>query len=129
MFRIEPLSRKPVYEQIVEQTETLVLTGAMKPGDQMPSVRSLAVTLSINPNTIQKAYIELDRRGIIQAAPGKGNFISPDAREQLCKTKRNQLNAFDTLVRELILAGVNQEELCERIKMLSAASLKGECDE
>lgn len=129
MFRIEPLSRKPVYEQIVEQTETLVLTGAMNAGDQMPSVRSLAVTLSINPNTIQKAYIELDRRGIIQAAPGKGNFIAPDAREHLCEAKREQLNAFDTLVRELTLAGIGQNELCERIKALTATSLKGENDQ
>ena len=128
MFRIEPLSRQPVYEQIVEQTETLVLTGTLKAGDQMPSVRTLAVTLSINPNTIQKAYIELDRRGIIQAAPGKGNFISPAAYDLLCQTKRNQLDAFDNLVRELFLAGVNKEELCERLTALAAASLKGECD-
>ncbi len=128
MFRIEPLSRKPVYEQIVEQTETLVLTGTLKAGDQMPSVRTLAVTLSINPNTIQKAYIELDRRGIIQAAPGKGNFISPAAYDLLCQTKRNQLDAFDNLVRELFLAGVEKEELCERLTALAAASLKGECD-
>lgn len=129
MFRIEPFSRKPVYEQIVEQTETLVLTGSLTPGDQMPSVRTLAVTLSINPNTIQKAYIELDRRGIIQAAPGKGNFISPDAYKRLCETKRDQLDAFDNLVRELTLAGVGQDELCERIKTLAATSLKGECDQ
>ena len=128
MFRIEPLSRQPVYEQIVEQTETLVLTGGLKAGDQMPSVRTLAVTLSINPNTIQKAYIELDRRGIIQAAPGKGNFISPTAYDLLCQTKRNQLDAFDDLVRELLLAGVEKEELCERLTALAAASLKGECD-
>ena len=128
MFRIEPLSRRPVYEQIVEQTETLVLTGGLKAGDQMPSVRSLAVTLSINPNTIQKAYIELDRRGIIQAAPGKGNFISPAAHELLCQKKRGQLDAFDALVRELTLAGVETQELCKRIEMLAATSLKGACD-
>ena len=128
MFRIEPLSRQPVYEQIVEQTETLVLTGSLKTGDQMPSVRSLAVTLSINPNTIQKAYIELDRRGIIQAAPGKGNFISPEAHDLLCQTKRSQLDAFDALVRELLLAGVEKEELSERLETLAATSVKGECD-
>ena len=126
MFRIDPLARKPVYEQIVEQTEMLVLTGAFQAGDQMPSVRSLAVTLSINPNTIQKAYIELDRRGIIQAAPGKGNFISPEAHARLCAEKRNRLESFDALVRELMLAGIQQEELCERIKALT--SLKGDSD-
>ncbi len=128
MFRIEPLSRKPVYEQIVEQTETLVLTGALTAGTQMPSVRSLAVTLSINPNTIQKAYIELDRRGVIQAAPGKGNFIAPDARDRLCAEKRNRLEAFDTLVRELTLAGIRPEELTDRIKTLTSTPMKGDSD-
>ncbi len=128
MFRIEPLSRRPVYEQLVEQTETLVLTGGLKPGDQMPSVRALAVTLSINPNTIQKAYLELDRRGILQAAPGKGNFVAPTAREQLCRQKRDGLDEFDTLARELLLAGIGKDELCERIHSLAATSLKGACD-
>jgi len=126
MFRIEPLSRKPVYEQLVEQTEMLVLTGTLKAGDQMPSVRALAVTLSINPNTIQKAYIELDRRGIIQAAPGKGNFISPAAREMLCTNKRSKMDEFDALVKELLLAGIEKTELCERVNALATTSLKGE---
>ena len=60
MFHIDPLSRKPVYEQIIDQMERFVLTGLMKPGTQLPSVRSLSMELSINPNTIQKAYSELD---------------------------------------------------------------------
>ena len=55
MFHIDPLSRKPVYEQIIDQMERFVLTGLMKPGTQLPSVRSLSMELSINPNTIQKA--------------------------------------------------------------------------
>ena len=65
MFHIDPLSRKPVYEQIIDQMERFVLTGLMKPGTQLPSVRSLSMELSINPNTIQKAYSELDARGVI----------------------------------------------------------------
>ena len=126
MFRIEPLSRKPVYEQLVEQTETLVLNGGLHAGDQMPSVRTLAVTLSINPNTIQKAYLELDRRGILQAAPGKGNFIAPEARERLCRQKRTELGAFDALARELMLAGVKPDDLRARIQTLAETTLKGE---
>lgn len=128
MFRIDPLSRTPIYEQIVKQTETLVLSDLLRAGDQMPSVRSLAVTLSINPNTIQKAYIELDRRGIIQAAPGKGNYIAPDAHDRLCAKKRSQLDAFDALVRELTLAGIGQDELREHIEAIAASSLKGDSD-
>ena len=79
MFSIDPMSRCPVYEQLVEQVETYVLKGLLKAGDQMPSVRNLSLTLSVNPNTVQKAYSELDIRGIIQSVPGKGGFASKDA--------------------------------------------------
>ena len=72
MFSVDPLSRTPVYEQIVEQCEQYVLLGVLCAGDRLPSVRQLSVELSINPNTIQKAYIELDRRGMVTAVPGRG---------------------------------------------------------
>ena len=62
MFVVDVMSRVPVYEQIIKQVEEQVLTGILKEGDKLPSVRSLSVKLSINPNTIQKAYTELDRR-------------------------------------------------------------------
>ena len=83
MFRIDALSRQPVYEQIIDQLERLVLAGVIKPGEQIPSVRSLSVQLSINPNTIQKAYAELDRRGILCSVPGRGCYISENARALL----------------------------------------------
>ena len=65
MFVVDVMSRVPVYEQIIKQVEEQVLTGILKEGDKLPSVRSLSVKLSINPNTIQKAYTELDRRQLI----------------------------------------------------------------
>jgi len=69
---IDSMSRQPVYEQIVDQVEQMILSGLMRPGEQLPSVRSLSLELSINPNTIQKAYAELDGRGIIYTLPGRG---------------------------------------------------------
>ena len=69
MFMIDPMSRQPVYEQIIRQMERFILSGMLAPGDQLPSVRSLSLELSINPNTIQKAYSELDVRGIIYSVP------------------------------------------------------------
>ena len=68
---IDSMSRQPVYEQIVDQVEQMILSGLMRPGEQLPSVRSLSLELSINPNTIQKAYAELDGRGIIYTLPGR----------------------------------------------------------
>ena len=115
MFLIDPMSRQPVYEQIIAQVERFVLSGVLKTGDQLPSVRSLSVSLSINPNTIQKAYYDLDCRGILQTVPGKGCFISEGARRLICEQRRGELATLDELVRELALAGVSEQELNTRI--------------
>ena len=78
MIRIDYRDARPIYEQVVDQVESLALRGALPSGSQLPSVRQLAVELSINPNTIQRAYAELELRGVIYAAKGRGNFISDD---------------------------------------------------
>ncbi|EGB93651.1 GntR family transcriptional regulator [Clostridium sp. D5] len=73
MINIDYQSRTPIYEQIVERFQMLILKGVLKPDDQMPSVRSLALQLSINPNTIQKAYAQLEQQGYI-SGKRKGQF-------------------------------------------------------
>ena len=73
---IDLQNRKPIYEQIVERFQTLIVNGVLEPDSQMPSVRSLAVELSINPNTIQKAYSMLEQQGYIYPVKGRGNFVS-----------------------------------------------------
>ena len=79
MFQIDPLSRTPVYEQIIDQAEKLISAGVLAPGDQMPSVRSLSLRLSVNPNTIQRSYGMLDSMGLIVSVPGRGCFVSDAA--------------------------------------------------
>ena len=118
MFRIDPLSRQPVYEQLIDQLEKLVLTGLLPPETQLPSVRSLSLELKINPNTIQKAYSELDTRGIIYSVPGIGCFISPQAVELLKAHARRKLDPFCALAAELALGGVKQEELVACIEKI-----------
>lgn len=76
MISIDYQSRTPIYEQIVERFQLLILKGVLEPDSQMPSVRSLAMKLSINPNTIQKAYAMLEQQGYIYPVKGRGNFIS-----------------------------------------------------
>lgn len=115
MFQIDSLSRQPVYEQLIEQLERYVLSGVLHAGDQLPSVRSLSLELSINPNTIQKAYTELDIRGIIYSIPGIGCFISEDAVTLISQFRRRKLTTLKTLVEELLLAGVTAEELHKTI--------------
>ena len=124
MFRIDVMSRQPVYEQIISQIEQFVLTGILSPNSQIPSVRSLSVELSINPNTIQKAYSELDRRGIIYSVPGRGCFISENATDILSVHKRKQVSDLEKLMYELVLAGVTREEMINCID--NAFKMKGE---
>lgn len=76
MIVIDYQNRKPIYEQIVERFQKLIVTGALEPDTQMPSVRALATELAINPNTIQKAYTILEQRGFIYPVKGRGNFVS-----------------------------------------------------
>lgn len=115
MFQIDPMSRQAVYEQLIDQMERFILSGILKAGDQIPSVRSLSVELSVNPNTIQKAYSQMDAKGMIYSVPGKGCFISPDALERLSKSKMEKIKDFENLIQELALAGVTQEQLIECI--------------
>lgn len=76
MIVIDYHDKRPIYEQIVDRFQMLILNGGLEPDEQLPSVRSLAVDLSINANTIQRAYSELERRGLIYSVKGRGNFVS-----------------------------------------------------
>ncbi len=76
MILIDYRDHRPIYEQVVERFKDLILKGALEADSQLPSVRNLAMELSINPNTIQRAYAELERQGYIYSVKGKGNFIA-----------------------------------------------------
>ncbi len=115
MFQIDIMSRTPVYEQLVSQLERLVLAGLMKQGEQLPSIRSLSLELAINPNTIQKAYAELDRRGLTHSVPGRGCFIAEDVEQILNQRGYKKLESLRELVKELKMAGIDKEEIIKII--------------
>ena len=125
MFQVDPMSRQPVYEQLVRQAERFVLSGVLKPGAQLPSVRSLSMELSINPNTIQKAYSELDLRGIIYSVPGIGCFVSENAVTLLGEHKRRQLSTLFQLAQELALAGISKGEVLQAVEQAYTNHDKG----
>lgn len=116
MFQIDVLSRTPVYLQLIEQAERMILSGALPAGAQMPSVRSLSVELSVNPNTIQKAYSELDARGLISAAPGRGCFVTPQAQANLQQRARSLLPELSELLQRLKISGVAEEEILQCLR-------------
>ena len=78
LYNIDMKSSEPLYEQIVSQTKALVIRGILRPGDKVMSVRELATDLVINPNTVSKAYQELDRLGLLEMRRGRGTFVSKD---------------------------------------------------
>ena len=106
---------RPIYEQIRDGLRRLIITGAIPPGDKLPSVRALAGQLAINPNTIQRAYEALEREGYAYSTPGKGSFaalpmdVNAGRREEL-------LAKFDSIVQELKYLGVTEEQLALRIR-------------
>ena len=116
MFTIDVMSRVPVYEQLIKQVEDQVLKGIMKEGDKMPSVRSLSMELSTNPNTFQKAYMELDRRGILVSVSGKGFFISAEALKTVGNQSKEKLSDLKEIVRKLAYAGVSKSEITDMIE-------------
>ena len=111
MIQIDPLNRTPVYEQLIRQTERFVLMGIFKPQDQVPSVRALSVELGVNPNTIQKAYSQMEASGILQSVPGRGRFVTGEAKEIIGRQKREQLNILRERLKEFAEAGITRPEI------------------
>ena len=102
--------RRPIYEQLIDQIVYLVLHGIMQPGEQLPSVRTLAGELAINPNTIQKAYAELERRGITYSVPGRGSFVSPELNVVTEEHRERMLREAKTLFEEARAIGMHAED-------------------
>jgi GntR family transcriptional regulator len=115
MLVIDKISRKPIYEQIVEGVEREILKGLLREHDKLPSVRELSVLLDTNPNTIQKAFGELDRAGLIVSNPGRGCFVAPGACERIKTRLRARLQEIEDIARELKEAGIAHGELIDAI--------------
>lgn len=102
MIVLDYQDRRPLYEQVEEKLRHLILNGALQPGSRMPSVRQLAMELSINPNTIQRAYMQLEQEELIYPVKGKGNFIS-----DVGEIRRISLNSYKTELKVLVEKGKN----------------------
>ena len=121
MIILDYRDTRPLYEQIVDKFQMLILSGALEPNSRMPSVRSLAVELSINPNTIQRAYSELERTGFLYTVKGKGNYI---AYSDSLKAVRKQeiLEKLRDLKKEALSMGMTVKELTEFLEQEDTAA-------
>lgn len=109
MIILDYKDTRPIYEQVAEKFKLLILKGVLEEDEQMPSVRSLAVELSINPNTIQKAYALLERQGYIYTVKGRGNFIA-DNRKLIEEQKQEIRNRLIQLYREGMELGMEKAD-------------------
>ena len=113
MLQLNYRDGRPIYEQVRDGLRQLLVTGAIQPGEKLPSVRQLASQLAINPNTIQKAYEALEQEGYVYSVPGKGSFAAQ--REEITDSRRTQLLAqLDKITDELLLLGMTPEEIAVR---------------
>ncbi len=115
MININYRDRRPIFEQVKDGFRNLIISGVLKEGERMPSVRDLASQLAINPNTIQRAYRELEIDGYICTVPGKGSFVSQ--RDEAAEKRKAELRTkMSEIARELRHAGLGEEELISLIR-------------
>ena len=115
MLHLDYRDARPIYEQVKDGLRKLMVTGAIQEGEKLPSVRALASSLAINPNTIQKAYEALEAEGYVYSVPGKGSFAAPHSGVDV-QRREQLLEQLDALCGELGYLGVDAEELCRRIR-------------
>lgn len=120
MININFRDSRPIYEQVKTTLRKLIVSGAMSPDEKLPSVRELASQLVINPNTIQRAYRELEQESYIISIPGKGSYANLSAQVDE-RRKKELLTAMDEIVAELLYLGVTPDELDRRIREKEAA--------
>lgn len=112
MILLDYKDNRPIYEQVTEKLQELMLLGVLEEDSQMPSVRSLAMELSINPNTIQRAYGELERNGFIYTVKGRGSFVGSVSRLRTARQQEVERKMED-LVREAKKIGISKEEFLD----------------
>ena len=120
MISLNYRDARPIYEQVKDGLRHLVVTGAILPGDKLPSVRSLASSLAINPNTIQRAYEALEGEGYLYTVAGKGSFAAEQ--KDVNEYRRQELlSQFDAAAAELLFLGMTAQELFDRLRRAEAA--------
>ena len=121
MIILDYKDRRPIYEQVIEKMEELMRLGVLGENEPLPSVRSLAMDLSINPNTIQRAYTELERRGYIYTVKGKGSFVAENSVMKENK-KKELLIQVSEIIDEAIRLGISDEEIKKMLEIQYGAA-------
>ncbi len=119
-LRIDPADPRPIYVQVIDEIRRGVLRGALRPGELLPSVRELARQLRVNPNTVQQAYRELDREGLIETRRGMGSFVAHGAAADRDARERVLGELAQRALREAARSGLSPDELVRAIRKAAA---------
>ncbi len=115
LINIDFRDKRPLYEQVSDKLEEQIIRGIIEPDEALPSVRSLAVELSINPNTVQKAYGVLEKRGLIYSVAGRGSFAA-GASDILPAKREEAFLELDAAVKKAEALGISREDILKRIR-------------
>ena len=114
VLTVDPRSGVPIYLQIIEQIRRSVALGVLQAGEQLPTVKQLAIDLTVNPNTVARAYRELERERVIETSPGRGSFVRPDGVADSPKVGAEiGRGALDIALREAKSVGLTRDEVRE----------------
>lgn len=109
-------SRTPIYEQIIDEIERYVVLGVLKPNEQIPAIRELAIQLGVNPNTVKKAYEELERKKVIVTLSTKGSYIATNITDIINEKTSNKINEIKAIIKELEQLGISKEEIIKKLE-------------
>ena len=115
MIQLDYRDARPIYAQIIDGFREQIITGVLQPGEKLPSVRELASMLTINPNTIQRSYHQLEQEGWVATVPGKGCFVCQNAAAQN-REKKKLLHQLEEVTAALTALGMTREEVANRIR-------------
>lgn len=120
LIELDYKDRRPIYEQVTEKLASMMMLGVLEENSQLPSVRAMAVALSINPNTIQRAYAELERQGYIYSVKGKGSFVADTSKLRQFRLQEARTRLTEA-AREAARLGMSRDEIVK-------ASIEGAAD-
>lgn len=123
MILLDYRDKRPIYEQVEEKLERLIVGGALEPDAKMPSVRSMGVELAVNPNTIQRAYNQLEQEGYLYTVSGIGSFVAPESEWREGK-KKKMLDEWRQVTERAKEAGLGAEELKAELDRVFGEGLK-----
>ena len=126
LISIDPGDARPIYVQIMDEIRRAVVLGTVKPDDPLPSVRQLAGELKVNPNTVQQAYRELERDGLVYVRRGQGTFVAEEGAVQTDRERKELARMVaDRALREAYRNGLSSDDLVEAIRASAEAAAEG----